>query len=189
MITLPGMQCLVTPLSGVYVLEPEPLRDERGLFARTHCLRTFEEQGLVGRFVQCSTSFNRHQGTLRGLHYQAEPKPEVKLVRCTRGAVFDVAVDVRPDSPSCGRWFGVTLTADNRRSFYLPTGVAHGFQTLVDDTELFYQISEFYVPELSRGVRWDDPQLAIDWPDPATRIMSDRDRSLPLFDDIRKGWT
>lgn len=178
------MRFTETPLSGLYVVEPEPIGDERGLFARTCCAREFGAQGLVSRFVQCSTSFNRWRGTLRGLHFQAEPKPETKLVRCTAGAMFDVAVDLRPGAATRGQWFGVTLTAENRRALYLPAGMAHGFQTLADNTEVFYQISEFYHAELTRGVRWNDPALAIAWPLPEQPILSERDGLLPWLAEL-----
>ena len=168
-----------TPLRGAYLIEPEPHADERGCFARTWCHDEFAAAGLSAAWVQCNASHNRLAGTLRGLHYQAEPRPEVKLVRCTRGAAFDVIADVRPGSPTYGCWFAAELTAENRRALYVPAGFAHGFQTLCDDTELFYQMSERYDPALARGVRWDDPGLAIRWPDAAVRIISPRDEALP----------
>jgi dTDP-4-dehydrorhamnose 3,5-epimerase len=162
-------------VAGALIIEVEPAADDRGLFARTFCDDEFERRGLVTHWPQCNTSFNKRAGTLRGLHYQAEPYPETKLVRCTRGAAFDVAVDVRPQSPTYKRWFAVELSADNRRMVYLPGGIAHGFQTLVDDTELFYQMSESYRPDYGRGLRWDDPALGIAWP-LANPLLSERDR-------------
>jgi dTDP-4-dehydrorhamnose 3,5-epimerase len=175
------MQFRETALSGAYVIEPEPARDERGFFARTFCAREFSRLGLATELAQCSTSFNKSKGTLRGLHYQAAPHAEDKLVRATMGAVFDVIVDLRADSTTFGRWFGAVLSAENRRALYIPKGFAHGFQTLQDDSEVFYQISTFYEPASVRGLRWDDPDLAIAWPDPAHAILSERDRLLPLL--------
>src|SRR5262249_37299850 len=143
------------------------------------CLDEFADHGLNTTWVQCNVSYNRRAGTLRGLHYQADPRPEIKLVRCTRGAAFDVIADVRPASPTYGRWFAAELTAENRRALYVPAGFAHGFQTLSDDAELFYQMSERYHPELARGVRWDDRALGVAWPDCAARVISPRDQALP----------
>jgi dTDP-4-dehydrorhamnose 3,5-epimerase len=170
-----------TPLPGVWVIDPEPHADERGLFARTFCADEFARRGLETQFVQCSTSFNARAGTLRGLHYQADPHAEHKLVRVTQGAVFDVVVDLRRDSASFRRWYGVELTAANRRALYIPPGVAHGFQTLADAAEVFYQITPAYVPGAARGVRWDDPAFAVAWPAATARILSDRDRDYPDF--------
>jgi dTDP-4-dehydrorhamnose 3,5-epimerase len=169
-----------TPLAGAFVIEPEPIPDARGLFARTWCRRELEAHGLDGALAQCSTSFNKRKGTLRGMHYQAPPFAETKIVRCTRGSMYDVVIDLRPESPTFRRHFGATLTADNRKAMYIPKGFAHGFQTLEDDTEVLYQISEFYSPDHSRGVRWDDPAFGIAWP-PDERTMSDRDRAYPDF--------
>lgn len=151
-------------LQGAFVLDIEPREDERGIFARTYCEEEFDAHGLPTRFVQCNTSFNRRRGTLRGLHFQADPRPEAKLVRCTRGAIWDVIIDLRPDSSTFCQWAGFELGADNRRALFVPAGFAHGFQTLVDDSEVFYQMSEFYVPELARGARWNDPTFGIAWP-------------------------
>ena len=169
-----------TPLPGAFVIEPEPLEDARGLFARTWCRREFEARGLETRIAQCSTSFNKQKGTLRGMHYQAPPAAETKIVRCTRGALYEAIIDLRPDSPTFTRHFATVLTADNRKTLYVPTGFAHGFQTLDDDTEVLYQISEFYAPEHSRGVRWDDPIFEISWPEDERTIV-ERDRSYPDF--------
>ena len=168
-----------TPLTGAFLIELEKRADERGFFARTWCRREFEEKGLDTRIAQCSTSFNERRGTLRGLHYQAPPHAEVKLVRCTRGALYDVIVDIRPESPTYLAWFGAELTAENGRMLYIPEGVAHGFQTLADGTEVFYQISKDYAPDAARGLRWDDPALGIDWPQASERILSEKDRSWP----------
>jgi dTDP-4-dehydrorhamnose 3,5-epimerase len=169
-----------TEVDGAYVIDIEPVGDERGFFARTWCRREFEDHGLEVDIAQCSTSFNEARGTLRGLHYQASPFEEIKIVRCTIGAIHDVIVDLRAESPTYLRNAAVALTADNRRMLYIPKGVAHGFQTLVDRTEVYYQISEFYSPHHARGVRWDDPAFDIDWP-PGPRIMSDRDRTCPDY--------
>ncbi len=169
-----------TKLSGVYIIEPEPHQDARGFFARTFCAREFGEQGLATEFVQCSISANRTRGTLRGLHYQLPPACETKLVRCTSGAIYDVVVDLRKDSPTCLQHLGVELTAQNRRALYIPGMFAHGLQTLADETEVFYQISEFYAPDKSAGLRFDDPKLGIQWPLPVT-VINDKDRNWPLL--------
>ena len=170
-----------TSLPGVWVIEPERLGDERGFFARTWCRREFEARGLNPDVVQCNVSWNARRGSVRGLHYQAPPHAEAKLVRCTRGAIWDVAVDLRRASATFKRWTAVELTADNRLALYVPEGCAHGFQTLADDTEVFYQMSAFHQLSAERGVRWDDPALAIPWPI-ATITLSGRDRALPLLE-------
>jgi len=170
-----------TKLEGAFVIEPERLGDERGFFARTWCRREFEAHGLNPRLVQCNVSFNRKKGTLRGMHYQAAPHEEAKLVRCTMGAIYDVIIDLRPDSPTFRQWTAVELTEDNRCMLYVPEGFAHGFQTLENDTEVLYQMSEFYHPESARGVRWDDPAFGIEWPIEQLTISS-RDRSYDRFD-------
>jgi dTDP-4-dehydrorhamnose 3,5-epimerase len=169
-----------TELSGVFVVETEPHEDARGFFARTFCAREFAEKGLVASFVQSSVSFNRRRGTLRGLHYQLPPACETKLVRCTSGALYDVVVDLRADSPTYLRHIGVELTAKNRRALYVPEMVAHGFQSLEDETEVFYQISAFFVPDKSTGLRHDDPKLGINWPLPISSI-SEKDARWPLL--------
>lgn len=169
-----------TSLRGALVIELEPRHDARGLFARTWGRREFEARGLETRIAQCNTSFNKTKGTLRGMHFQAPPFAETKIVRCTRGSMYDVIIDLRRDSPTFTRHFAVVLTAENRKMLYVPTGFAHGFQTLEDDTEVFYQISELYSPEHSRGVRWDDPAFGIHWPED-DRTIADRDRSHPDF--------
>lgn len=158
----------------------EPREDERGFFARTWCQREFEQEGLTTRLVQCSVSFNRHKGTLRGMHWQAAPHAEAKLVRCTRGAVYDVVLDLRKESPTYRQWLAVTLTADDHNMLYVPEGCAHGFLTMADDTEVFYQMSEFHNPESACGVRWNDPAFGIRWPE-AVSVISDRDRNYPDF--------
>jgi dTDP-4-dehydrorhamnose 3,5-epimerase len=170
-----------TQLKGVYVIEPERFEDERGFFAPSFSEREFEARGLASRFVENNVSFNRRRGTLRGLHYQAPPHGQAKLVRCTRGSVFDVAVDLRPNSPTFRQWVSVLLTQENRLMFYLPGDMAHGFQTLEDDTEVFYQVSDFYVPEAYMGLRWDDPAFGINWPLPEERVIIQRDESYSYF--------
>lgn len=169
-------------LPGVYVIEIDPIEDDRGFFARTWCAREFAAHGLQVDLAQCSLSFNRRKGTLRGMHYQVAPHEEVKVVQCTAGAIFDVVVDVRPASPTYGQWLGIELSARNRTMLYVPEGLAHGFQTLADEAEVRYQISEFYAPESVRGFRWDDPAVGIAWPLPVTAI-SPRDQQLPEFQD------
>jgi dTDP-4-dehydrorhamnose 3,5-epimerase len=171
-----------TPLPGAWVIELEELGDERGWFARTFDAAEFRARGLNPDVVQCNASFNRRAGTLRGMHYQAEPHGESKLVRCVRGAIFDVAVDLRPDSPTHRDWHGVELSAENRLAFYVPAGLAHGFQTLTDDSEVLYQMGDPYVPEAARGVRFDDPAFEINWPEPdGERTVSERDVGYPDF--------
>jgi dTDP-4-dehydrorhamnose 3,5-epimerase len=169
-----------TALPGAFVIELERLEDERGFFARTWSAQEFEAHGLNAQLVQCSTSFNRRRGTLRGMHWQVAPFAEAKLVRCTMGAIHDVVLDLRPDSPAYLQHLAIELSAANRRMLYVPEGCAHGFQTLVDDTEVFYQMSQVYSPEHARGVRWDDPAFGLPWP-PGERIMNDRDRNYPDF--------
>jgi dTDP-4-dehydrorhamnose 3,5-epimerase len=170
-----------TPLAGAFAIEPEPHCDERGLFARTFCGRDFAARGLPSSFVQCSTSFNHRGGTIRGMHWQVGEHAEAKLVRCTAGAIFDVILDLRPASRSRGRWFAVELCAETRRMLYVPEGFAHGFQTLRDGSEVFYQMSAGFESAAARGCRFDDPSLAIPWPLPPSCI-SPRDRELPRLD-------
>jgi dTDP-4-dehydrorhamnose 3,5-epimerase len=170
-----------TKLKGAYIIEPEKKADERGFFARTWCQHEFEAQGLNPRLVQCNISYNARRSTLRGMHYQVAPYAEAKLVRCTRGAIHDVIIDLRPDSATYKQHVAVSLDADNYRMLYIPEGFAHGFQTLEDATEVFYQMSVVYSPEAARGVRWDDPVFGIDWPQAEYRHMSDRDRNWPDF--------
>ena len=169
-----------TDLKGAFVVDIEKHQDERGFFARSWCRREFEAHGLNPKLAQCNISFNPHKGTLRGMHYQAKPFEEAKLVRCTRGSLHDVIVDLRSDSPSYKKSLGVVLTAENRTMLYVPQGFAHGFLTLENDTEVFYQISEFYMPESQRGFRWNDPAIAITWP-AEVEFISDRDRNFPDF--------
>lgn len=169
-----------TELEGAFLIEPELLGDERGFFARTFCRREFAAQGLQDEFVQCNISFNKKKGTLRGMHYQAAPHQEIKLVRCTSGSIYDVIIDLRPDSPTFTRWIGVELSAENRKMLYIPADFAHGFITLTDNTEIFYQMSQFYVPDAARGLRWNDPAFAIQWPVPIS-TLSPKDRNYPDF--------
>jgi dTDP-4-dehydrorhamnose 3,5-epimerase len=170
-------------LNGAYRVRLEPSVDERGFLARRFCAATFAELGLETDFVQRTVSFNTLRGTIRGLHFQAAPAMETKIVRCTRGAAFDVIVDLRAGSPSYARWHAEEISADNRTMLYVPKGFAHGFQSLVDGTEIDYEITPAYAPHAVRGVRFDDPELAIDWPI-AERIVSRRDRELPFVSTI-----
>jgi dTDP-4-dehydrorhamnose 3,5-epimerase len=170
-----------TTVPGAYVIDLEKREDERGFFARFFCEREFGDQGLETRFVQINNSLSRDQGTLRGLHYQLQPAAEVKVLRVLDGAVWDVVLDLREGSPTFGRWYGDELTADNRRMMYVPRGFAHGFVTLVPDTEVLYLVSAAFSPELERGVRWNDPRFAIEWPVEPT-VISEKDRSHPDFD-------
>ena len=172
-----------TALPGAVVVNIDRHSDERGFFARTWCEKEFEEHGLNPRLVQCNASFNHKKGTLRGMHYQDQPFPEAKIVRCTQGAIYDVVLDLRPDSPTFKNWVSVVLTAEKRNMVYVPEGCAHGFLTLEDRAEVFYQMSEFYHPELARGVRWDDPAFQIVWPG-KVEVISERDRTYADFAPI-----
>lgn len=178
------MRFTETPIAGVWIIDIEPVPDERGFFARLTCRDDFARRGLNSDFVQQSISWNPHVGTLRGLHYQAEPYGEEKVVRVTQGAVFDVVVDIRRKSASFGKWFGVDLSADNRRQLYIPNGVAHGFQTLEDQTEIYYQMTAPYRAGAAQGILWSDPELKISWPLTTPTIMSEKDRGLPLLREI-----
>jgi dTDP-4-dehydrorhamnose 3,5-epimerase len=175
-----------TSIRGAYVVEPEPHHDERGFFARTYCAREFAERGLEPVASQCNVSFNTTRGTLRGLHSQRPPHEEIKLVRCTRGAIYDVLLDLRRDSPSYRVHQGIELTFSNRLALYVPKGVYHGFLTLEDDSEVFYQMSELYVPGEGAGVRWNDPAFGIEWP-AEVRVISPRDATYPDFRDRSGG--
>jgi len=168
-------------LSGAFAIEPERLQDERGFFARSWCQEEFRLRGLNPRLVQCNISFNRRRGTLRGMHYQEAPHQEAKLVRCTKGAIYDAIINLRRESATYGQWRGLELTDENRLMIYVPEGFAHGFQTLCDDTEVFYQMSVLYHPESARGIRWDDPAFGISWPI-APPIISERDSQFDAFD-------
>ncbi|MGE0405785.1 MAG: dTDP-4-dehydrorhamnose 3,5-epimerase [Candidatus Korobacteraceae bacterium] len=169
-----------TKLKKSFIIEPERRSDERGFFARVWCTREFQEHGLTPRAVQSNMSYNYGRGTLRGMHFQREPHGEAKLIRCVRGAIYDVILDLRPESPTYTQWIGVELTQDNRKLLYVPEGFGHGFITLTDDTEVFYHVSEFYHPESEGGIRWNDPAFQVEWPlEP--RIISEKDRSWPDF--------
>lgn len=174
------MKFLETSLKDACIIDIEPIEDKRGLFARTWCKREFEAHSLNPEIVQCNISFNIKKGILRGMHYQIKPFEEAKLVRCTHGAIFDVIIDLRADSPTFKNWFAVELTDKNRKMLYIPERFAHGFQTLKDNTEVFYQMSEYYSPEHSRGIRWNDPSFSIQWPEDK-RIISKRDQQYPDF--------
>jgi dTDP-4-dehydrorhamnose 3,5-epimerase len=172
------MKFIETRLKGAFVITPDLIEDERGFFARTFCRREFEERALNPDLVQCSISFNKKKNTLRGMHYQAKPHAEVKLVRCTMGIIYDVIVDLRPESITFKKWFTIDLSQKNSKMLYVPEGFAHGFQTLTDNSEIFYQMSEFHHPESARGIRWDDPAFGIEWPLPVS-IISKKDSSYP----------
>jgi dTDP-4-dehydrorhamnose 3,5-epimerase len=175
------LQIADTPVHGAHLIDLERRGDERGFFARFFCEREFGDAGLKNHFVQINNSLTAKSGTLRGMHYQLPPSAEVKVVRCVRGALFDVVLDLRPDSPSFGRWFGAELTAENRTMMYVPEGCAHGFVTLQDDTEALYLVSAFYGPDEERGIRFDDPRFAIAWPISPTEVSA-KDRVWPDFD-------
>ena len=166
-----------TKLQGAFIVELEKFEDERGFFAHSWSETEFAKNGLDPRVAECSISFNRKRGTLRGMHYQAAPHGQVKVVRCTKGSLYDVIIDLRIGSPTFKQWVGVELTAENRRMLYIPTDFAHGFQTLEDDTEVFYQMSAAYAPESGRGVRWNDAAFGIDWPGAPEIIINERDRT------------
>jgi dTDP-4-dehydrorhamnose 3,5-epimerase len=172
-----------TPLPGAFVVDLELRADERGFFARAWSEEEFGELGLETRIVQSNVSYNHEAGTLRGLHYQLPPHSEVKLVRCTRGAIWDVIVDLRQDSPTFKDWFGIELTAENRRLMYVPEQFAHGYLTLAPATETFYQVSESFAPSYERGIRWNDPAIGIQWPEIGIRVISEKDAGHPDFDD------
>jgi dTDP-4-dehydrorhamnose 3,5-epimerase len=174
---------LPTPLEGAYLVEAEPQSDARGFFARTFCGDEFAEQGLSPAVAQCSISFNTRANTLRGMHFQAAPHEEEKLIRCTAGAIFDVLVDIRPESPSYGKWFGAELSAANRRALFAPKGTAHGFLTLADETEILYMISVPFAAGFGRGFRWDDPAVGIEWP-ARPAVVSERDATYPALAEL-----
>ena len=171
-----------TKLKGAFVIDVEKREDDRGFFSRAWCAKEFEAYGLALCVVQCNINFSKKKGTVRGLHYQIEPYAEIKVIRCTKGAIYDVIIDLRPDSATCKQWVGVELSADNHRMLYVPEGFAHGYQTLEDNTEVFYPVSAFYLPEGERGVRWDDRSFEIKWPEADERIMSAKDRSWPDYE-------
>ena len=177
------MKITATDLPGAFLIEADRHEDARGTFTRHWCNRTLAQHGLDGDWRQGGTAHNKKEGTVRGLHFQADPDSETKLIRCVRGRVFDVVVDIRRDSPACGKWYGIILSPDDDVSLYVPAGMAHGYQTLADDTDVTYAISADYAPSAARGIRWDDPLLAIPWPLPVSS-MSDRDRALPTLDAL-----
>lgn len=177
------MRFIPTKLSGTYLIEPEPKIDERGFFARTYCQTEFTKNGLNPNLVQCNISYNKISNTLRGMHYQKKPYGEAKLVRCTQGGIYDVIVDLRRDSKTFTQWLGMELTAENRKSLYVPEGFAHGFLTIMDDTEVLYQMSEFFHAESAAGVRWNDPVFNIDWPGKIA-VISDQDAHYPDFKEF-----
>lgn len=174
------MRFFETDLDGARLIELEPIRDERGFFSRSFCVKEFAAQSLEANFVQHSLSYSAARGTLRGMHFQAAPHSEVKVVDCVKGAIWDVIIDIRPDSPTYRKWQGFELTAENRRQLYIPAGFAHGFQTLSDNTEVHYLISAFYEPSAARGLRYDDPSFAIRWPLPIA-VISAKDLAWPDF--------
>ena len=175
------MKIIETGLQGAYIIEPEPIGDERGFFARVWCQKEFEEAKLEIAFVQCNLSFNVNKGTVRGMHYQNHPYEEVKIVRCTKGEVFDVIIDLDPKSPTYKHWFGIHLNEDNRKMLYVPKNFAHGYQTLCNDAEVFYQVSQFYKPGSEGGLRWDDPAFGIQWPISEKVTISEKDKNWPIF--------
>lgn len=175
-----GLKFTPTPLQGVFVIEIESLEDERGFFARTWDKEEFKKQGLNSELIQCSISFNKKKGTLRGMHFQAKPYEEDKVVTCTRGGIFDVVVDLRPQSATFKKWFGLELSESNRKQLYIPAGTAHGFQTLTDMAEVHYQISQMFQKDHAGGVRWNDPAFGIHWP-MAVSVISERDKNFPDF--------
>jgi dTDP-4-dehydrorhamnose 3,5-epimerase len=168
-------------IKGVYLIEPEFLNDERGFFARSFCKEEFQKHGLETDIVQCNISYNKKKGTLRGMHYQIPPFEEAKIVSCTKGSIYDVVVDLRRSSSTCCHWFAIELSEKNFNMMYIPKGCAHGFQTLEDDTTVFYQMTNFFHPECSRGVRWDDPSFKIDWPVDKPLIISKKDQNYPVI--------
>lgn len=177
----PALRFRETPLPGAWVIDPERIEDERGFFARSWCRQEWIERGLNPALVQCNITWNHRRGTLRGLHWQEEPHAEAKLVRCTRGSIYDVIVDLRPKSPTWKQWFAIELSAFNHTMLYIPEGFAHGLQTLQNESEVFYQMSEEYHPECARGVRWNDPAFGIQWPI-AERIIAARDEAFPDYE-------
>jgi len=174
------LQFKETKLSGAYIIDLDTLEDERGFFARAFCQKEFEENGLRSNIAQCNLSFNHKKGTLRGMHYQVKPYEEVKMVRCTQGKILDVIIDLRKDSATYKKWIGVELTAENNRMLYVPEGFAHGYQTLEDNSVVYYQVTEFYQPGSERGIRWNDPAFNIDWPLEIS-FISDKDNSHPDY--------
>jgi len=176
-----ALKFIPTALEGAYIIDVEEIEDERGFFARSWCADEFRAQGLASNLSQCSVSYNKKRGTLRGMHYQGVPHEEIKIIRCTAGTIYDVIIDMRLESATFKQWMSVELSAENRRMIYVPVGFAHGFQSLIENTEVFYMVSEFYQPESFRNVRWNDPQFAIEWPHEEHRVISLRDRNYQDF--------
>lgn len=183
------MKILETDLKGVYIFEPTVFGDHRGWFMETFSDEKMKEKGLNLIFVQDNQSFSAQKGTLRGLHYQLDPKAQTKLVRCTRGVIFDVAVDIRKGSPTFGNWFGLELSAENKRQLLIPKGFAHGFMTLTDDVEVQYKVDELYAPEYDRGIIWNDPSIGIEWPIDVTPVLSEKDEKAPLLKDAENNFS
>ena len=175
------MEFTETPLAGAWVVDVSPMSDDRGFFARAWCADEFAEHSMEPKLVQANMSHNHMKGTLRGMHYQVSPYEETKFVRCIRGAIYDVIIDLRPESKTYRQWFGAELTAENRKALFVPRGFAHGFQTLSDDAEVFYQVSEFYTPGAESGIRYSDPAFNIKWPEAVT-VISEKDANWPDFD-------
>ena len=175
-----------TKLKGAYIIQLERIKDERGFFSRAWCKKEFDQHGLISRLVQCNFYFNRKRGVLRGMHYQIAPNEETKLVRCTKGSIYDAIIDLRPNSSTYKQWIGVELNAENRKMLFVPRGFAHGYQTLVNDTEVFCQVSEFYYPEAERGVRWNDPVFGIEWPITENLKISEKDENRPDYVETRR---
>jgi dTDP-4-dehydrorhamnose 3,5-epimerase len=179
------MKFTETHLPGVFIVEPQVFGDHRGWFMETYSEAQFAEQGLSYVFVQDNQSYSAVKGTLRGLHFQRNPKAQTKLFRCTKGSVFDVAVDIRQGSPTYGKWFGIELTAENKRQLLIPKGFAHGFMTLTEDVEVQYKCDEFYAPEYDGGIRWNDPDIGIEWPLHVTPVLSAKDEAAPLLKEAK----
>ncbi|WP_269920191.1 dTDP-4-dehydrorhamnose 3,5-epimerase [Caldifermentibacillus hisashii] len=182
------MKFIKTNLEGVIIIEPKVFGDHRGWFMETYNESEFQENGMDINFVQDNQSFSAAKGTLRGLHYQLNPKAQTKLVRCTKGAIYDVAVDIRKGSPTFGKWFGIELTAENKKQLLIPKGFAHGFMTLTEDVEVQYKVDEFYAPECDRGIIWNDPQIGIEWPMEVKPILSEKDEKAPLLKDAENNF-
>ncbi|GER74411.1 dTDP-4-dehydrorhamnose 3,5-epimerase [Weizmannia acidilactici] len=183
------MKISKTNLEGVYVIEPAVFGDHRGWFMETYNEKNFAETGINIKFVQDNQSFSAVKGTLRGLHYQMNPKAQLKLVRCTRGTIFDVAVDIRKGSPTYGKWYGIELSAENKKQLLIPKGFAHGFMTLTDDVEVQYKVDEFYAPECDRGIRWNDPTIAVKWPIRDVQpVLSAKDEKAPLLEEAENNF-
>lgn len=175
------MEFIETKLNGVYIIESSTPTDERGSFMRSFCRKEFLEHGLAGDFVQCNLSYNNRKNTLRGMHYQEAPFGEGKLIRCVRGGIYDVIVDIRRESSTFGEWLSVDMSSENKRAVYVPAGLAHGFLTLMDNSDVLYQMTEYYYPSAAKGYRWNDPFFKIDWPNLTPPIISEKDNSYPDF--------